>query len=81
MVKTRPIRVKVMAKRRLRVERVSRGYTLEHFANMIDYSTAGYGKVEMGKNGMRPQGVEKVLNVLHLEFDDLFEFVDGEIDV
>ena len=79
MAKTpRTMRMKVIAKKRLRIERVSRGYTLEHFSNLIDYSTAGYGKVEMRRNGMRAKGVEKVLSVLNMEFDDLFEIIDDE---
>lgn len=69
-------RTKVIAKTRLRWERVSRGYTLKEFSKLIDYSEAGYGKVEIRANGMRPRGIEAVCRVLEMDFDDLFEFVE-----
>jgi transcriptional regulator with XRE-family HTH domain len=69
---------RVLAKPKLRIERISRGYTLEQFSKMIGYSAAGYGKTELGRNGITPRGVGAILKVLDMEFDDLFEFVEVE---
>lgn len=67
---------RVYAKPRLRVERVSRGYSLDEFSKLIDYSYAGYGKIELRRNGLRPKGINKILTALGMEFDDLFEFIE-----
>jgi transcriptional regulator with XRE-family HTH domain len=66
---------KTMAKPRLKVERIARGYNVMEFSKLIGYSFAGYNKVELGRNGMRPKGVHNILKVLELEFEDLFEIV------
>jgi transcriptional regulator with XRE-family HTH domain len=68
----------VLAKPALRKARIKKGFTQAKFAEHIGYSTAGYGKVELMRNGMRPRGVDKILTALEKPFDELFEFVDGE---
>jgi transcriptional regulator with XRE-family HTH domain len=70
--------LKTIAKPRLRKERLKRGLTSEKFAKAVGYSFAGYNKAELGRNGLRPQKVEAILNFLNMEFDDLFYFDDGE---
>jgi hypothetical protein len=68
---------KVVAKPKLRIERISRGYTLNTFSKAIGYSSAGYGKAEIGKNGISPRGVGTILKVLEMDFDELFELIDN----
>jgi transcriptional regulator with XRE-family HTH domain len=67
---------KIIAKPRLRLERITRGYSLKELGKRIGYSYAGLGKVELGRNGIQPRGVKALLEVLELEFDELFELVD-----
>ena len=71
-------RLKVMAKNELRYNRIRRGYTLERFAKAIGYSVAGYGKVELQRNGTRPAAISAIMKELEMDFDELFEFVDNE---
>lgn len=70
---------RVIAKPRLRMERITHGHTQDSFAKAIGYRGASaYGKLELQKNGARPQIVMRILEVLGVEFDDVFEFVDDE---
>jgi len=71
-------KLKVFAKPTLRKMRMAKGYNLETFSKLIGYSFGGYAKVETCQNGTRPKCIKNVLEVLEVEFDEVFEFKEVE---
>jgi transcriptional regulator with XRE-family HTH domain len=55
-----------------------KGMTLEKVAELTGYTTSAFGKIERRLNGISPGKVERVLEALQMEFDDVFEIV-GDI--
>jgi transcriptional regulator with XRE-family HTH domain len=71
-------RLKVFARETLRKERLRQGYTLATFCKAVYYSESAFSKIEKRINGLSPKGTVRVCEVLGMEFDDLFEFINGD---
>lgn len=71
-------RLKIFAKPGLRQLRARKGLTMTKLAQLSGYSVSSMAKIELRRNGIKPDRVQGVLDALGKEFDDLFEFVDGE---
>lgn len=67
--------LKIFAKESMRMERMRKGFTLTRFAELAGYTTSSMGKIENRRNGISPKRTQKVLDVLGMEFDEVFEFV------
>ena len=54
--------------------RKSKGFSQSEFAEKIDISVNGLGVIETGKGFLTADTLEKILNVLNLEPEELFSF-------
>jgi transcriptional regulator with XRE-family HTH domain len=54
-----------------------KGLTLEKVAALAGYTTSAMGKIERRLNGINPKRTKYVLEALEMDFDDVFEIVEG----
>lgn len=67
--------LKIYAKENMRMIRMRKGFNLTEFAELAGYTTSSMGKIENRRNGISANRTQKVLDVLGVEFDDIFEFI------
>jgi transcriptional regulator with XRE-family HTH domain len=72
--------LKIYAKESMRMERMRKGFNLTDFAELAGYTTSSMGKIENRRNGIAPNRTQRVLDILGMEFDDVFEFVTFEVE-
>lgn len=68
--------MKIYAKKGFREKRLLRGHTLVSLGLAADASKQTMGQVERRVNGIGPEKAKKVAQALHVEFEEIFEFVE-----
>ncbi|MBR2525778.1 helix-turn-helix transcriptional regulator [bacterium] len=66
--------IKKLLGKKIRSLRKSRGFSQLEFAEKIDISLNGLGIIETGKGFLTADTLEKIINVLNIEPDELFSF-------
>jgi len=66
--------IKKLLGQKIKSLRKSRGFSQLEFAEKIDISLNGLGIIETGKGFLTADTLEKILNVLNIEPDELFSF-------
>ena len=66
--------IKKLLGRKIQDLRKSKGYSQLEFAEKIDISLNGLGIIETGKWFLTADTLEKIINVLNIEPDELFSF-------
>lgn len=68
--------MKIFAKADFRVVRIKNGFTMAKLARMLGVSRTAMGLFERRKNGISPEKSRMLLDILGVEFDDVFELVE-----
>ncbi len=58
---------------KLKIARLTKGWTQEELAEKLGYSTNGYAKLERGENGISLEKLEKLAEVLEVELTQLLD--------
>ena len=64
--------IKELLGKRIKALRKEKGYTQEEFAEMIDISQRTLSGIEVGKNFLTSQTLDKILDVFKIQPDDIF---------
>jgi DNA-binding XRE family transcriptional regulator len=70
--------MKVFAKKCFREIRIKKGFTTVSLGNAIGTTKQMVGQFEKRLNGVGPDKAKKIIDVLEVEFDDVFELVERE---
>jgi transcriptional regulator with XRE-family HTH domain len=74
---------RILAKPRLRAERITQGWLMSDFARRIGISRAALSAIELRKRGVSERTAMLIVSVLHKDFDELFDDIipDNETNV
>lgn len=68
--------MKVHANEKFREIRIKEGFTIGDLAEVVGMTKQAIGQIERGLNGVSPKKAKKIIDVLDVEFDDIFKLVD-----
>lgn len=68
--------MKIKAKNNLRKCRIIKGFTQVELAEKVELTPQMIGQLENGISGVNPSNAKKIVKVLNVEFDDVFELVE-----
>lgn len=68
--------MRVFAKENFKEVRMKKGYGLVKLSELIGISKQGLAQVENRTNGISPERARLVLDILEVEFDEIFELVE-----
>jgi transcriptional regulator with XRE-family HTH domain len=68
--------MKIYASEKMRLHRILQGLTIVELANKVEMSKQAVGQIERGNNGVGPANAKKIAEVLGVEFDEIFTFVE-----
>lgn len=68
--------MKVFASDKLKETRIKKGFSAVRFAKEVGITRSGLAKIEGRENGISPENSKKVLEILEVEFDDVFTLVE-----
>lgn len=68
--------MKIYAKDTFRLSRLKGGYTIKDIAEAVGVTKQMIGQIERRENGIGPANAKKLTEVLNVEFEEIFEFVE-----
>lgn len=68
--------MKIYAKPTFKEARLRMGFSVVSFADKMNISKQAVSGLESRKNGIRPEKAKEALEVLKVDFDEVFEFVE-----
>jgi DNA-binding XRE family transcriptional regulator len=68
--------VKVFANNKFRTTRIKSGFSIAKLAAAINISKQGLSQIERRCNGITPENARLIVDILGVQFDDIFELVE-----
>ena len=68
--------MKVFANKNFKTTRIKSGFSLSGLAEATEITKQAMGQIERRCNGVSPENAHRIVRLLGVEFDDVFELIE-----